>query len=186
MTPADLSRCYRLARYFFCSIKEFLRLPDHFHNHFTLNIRIESIIPNLPLIECIYQPAVIFWVERCCLCKMLIVGCQHGPMFAELESFFIEQSFSDVEHCVVGAPGGDFRFPIFKENISRLDCVHRSRKKLFRRFFHAAIPSARTLRRIGISALRHCSSVMMVRLMVMPYSNDRSLANWLVRTSSSQ
>ena len=79
-----------LAQICFRGFQEFLRLLDHLKDDTVLNIRVERIIPNLPLIERSEQLIVKFRVHFLCLCKMLSVCRDDVSVLAKLETLFVE------------------------------------------------------------------------------------------------
>ena len=99
---------------------------NHFNNYACLNIWVEGIITNLPLIESIDQPAMIFRIKNLCLGEMLAISRQDIAVFSKLKSLLVQYGLSNVKHSVISAPCYDISFPICQQDfrcLDRIDCA---------------------------------------------------------------
>ena len=107
---------------------------------------------------------MILGIQQFSFGKFLAERTVNALVFAEAQTSFMEQSFGDVEHCIIGASRRKLRVLSVEQSPRCADGALRLFEKLSGFLFQAAMASSRTLMRNGLSRCRQSSKDTKTRL----------------------
>lgn len=123
-------------------------------------------------------------VHRSGLGKRLSKQRMHAAVLAGTKIFFVQQRLRDVEHRIVGTPGGEIGIVIIEKIFGRAERAACLLEQLLRLDLHAAMASSRALRRNGLCPCSQSWRLTKTRLTLTECLSESAAMSLLVRSTS--